>query len=434
MIASSIGKKFLLAYNQKHHSTYSAKEFFNTIYFPLFFDHDKYAQWVTNSPFVQGIKKGVAPTANERKDKLATLAQKIGNGKADASIAIGYPSLDVIATTSGQITNMLLPLDEEDTYASWIGSGLGVGIQGGMSILFDNAEILLHIFEGWEYYRAALNQNPKLRGNQINTWNGQWLAHRYDPYTYVPDDPTPPPGIYDVTKEGIMEVRTISWVRILIGIATQYALPQLMGYVYNLGQMNTTIGFIPFALPNIRYPSELYKKLINEAEFIAHHNKIESLLGSAYGFIQSCRMGVIGIKALEPKGLREYMPGGKDTSLPNYKKADQDKIISFNTYQIWLLAMLKNETLWDTSLQAAQLFKKYEDGAKKVTTGRSRSSETVLGSTNKKVFIENLIPILKEVEDKDSFEALAKAVHLMPTDNFSYFITLIRFQYAKINH
>jgi hypothetical protein len=433
MIASSIGKKFLQAYNQQYQQTYSAKTFFHTIYFPLFFDHDKYAQWVTNSPFVQGIKKGVPPTAKERQEKLAVLSQKISNGGADASIAIGYPSLDIIATTSGQLTNMILPVDEEDTYYSWIGSGLGVGIQGGMSILFDNTALLLHIFDGWQHYRNALNEYPKLRGNQINTWNGQWLAHRYDPFSFVPDDPMANFNPFDTTKDGIMEVNTISWVQVLIGIAMQFDQSQLMGYVYNLGQTNTTIGFIPFVLPNIRYPIELYKKLIDEAEFISHHNKIESLLGSAYGFIQACRSGTIGIKALEPKGLRDFMPGRKDAIMPNYNKADQEKTISFNTYKIWLLAMLKNETLWELSQQAAQLFIDYEKGAEKAKRDRATNSQAALDSTKPRIFINSLIPILKEVSDKGKFEELAKTVAIMPDDNFLYFLTLIRFNYALNN-
>ena len=52
MIAATIGRKFLLAYNRKFGTHYDAKTFFTEQYFPLFFDHEKYMQWVTNSPFV----------------------------------------------------------------------------------------------------------------------------------------------------------------------------------------------------------------------------------------------------------------------------------------------------------------------------------------------------------------------------------------------
>jgi len=81
MIAATIGKKFLKAYNHQHDSAYTAKDFFTQEYFPLFFDKEKYMQWVTNSPFVQGIKKGVPPSALERKQKLQTLVRQSGRCK-----------------------------------------------------------------------------------------------------------------------------------------------------------------------------------------------------------------------------------------------------------------------------------------------------------------------------------------------------------------
>ncbi|NCB55415.1 MAG: hypothetical protein EOM49_10870, partial [Epsilonproteobacteria bacterium] len=42
-------------------------------------------------------------------------------------------------------------------------------------------QILLDIFEGWSYYRQYLEKYPLLKGNQINTWNGRWISHRYLP-------------------------------------------------------------------------------------------------------------------------------------------------------------------------------------------------------------------------------------------------------------
>ncbi len=202
MIAATIGKIFLQAYNRKFGKHYDAKTFFIEKHFPLFFDHEKYMQWITNSPFVQGIKKGAAPTASERREKLNVLIRKIEQSEADASIAIGFPSLDLTATTSGQITNLRLPISHEDVYSSWIGSALGIGVQGGISILFDREQILMDLFEGWEIYRDYLECMPKLRGNQINTWNGQWLAHRYGT-DFIEEDPLVGFDPFTTTKEGI---------------------------------------------------------------------------------------------------------------------------------------------------------------------------------------------------------------------------------------
>ena len=141
MIAVNIGKTFLRAYNEKYECHYTAKEFFVKEYFPLFFDHGKYMQWITNSPFVQGLKKGESPAPAKRKEKLETLLGNLSRNAPDASIAIGFPSLNPIATTSGQVTDLELPLHEEEAYLSWIGGGFGIGIKGGLSLLFNDTTV-----------------------------------------------------------------------------------------------------------------------------------------------------------------------------------------------------------------------------------------------------------------------------------------------------
>jgi len=429
MIAATVGKRFLNAYNLRNGTNYSAKEFFIDKYFSLFFNHEKYLQWVTNSPFVQGIKKGVAPTVSERNEKLAVLIDKISTNSADASIAIGFPSLDLTATTSGQITNMLIPLNEDDVYFSWLGGGLGVGVQGGLSILFDNDQILLDLFDGWVIYRDYLNKMPKLRGNQINTWNGQWLAHLYDEYSFIPDEPSANFDPFE-TKEGVIEISTQSWVKILIGIAKKYSNPQMMGYIYNLGQTNTTIGFIPFSLPKIRKPIELYKRIFGQNEYLLKHRQIEHLFGTAFGFTKACQLGAIGIEALEPKGIRDMITNAKS---PSYKTIDEEKQLTYNTYIIWILAMLNNEQLWESARKIAEVFNHYTSGALKARTDRANNIKAILASTNKKQFIENLIPVVEDSENKTGFEQIAKDINLMPIDNVPYFLTLIRFQYALIS-
>ncbi len=426
MISASIGRKFLKSYNDKHGSSYNAKNFFIEKYFPLFFDHEKYMQWVTNSPFVQGIKKGNPPTVLERKQKMQVLIDKVSNSPADASIAIGYPSLDFIATTSGQITNLNLPLCEEDVFYSWIGSGLGIGVQGALSILFDKAELLLDLFEGWQVYRDYLNKTAKLRGNQINTWNGQWIAHRYNPRTYNPDDKTASFEGIDNMTDGGLEVTTQSWTAILAGISKAYSDTQITGYVYNLGQTNTTIGFIPFRLPQIKKPYELYEKYFGTKQ----REEAEHLFGTAFGFTKACQMGSIGINALEPKGLREYIEKGKS---PSYSEENDEKKISFNTYQIWLLAMLNNEQLWENAQQFAAILNNFSLSGEKGKTNKSVLMKAVLSAVNKKQFIDNLTKVVEDASNKTDYLEMAKLINMMPADNVPYFLTLIRFQYATIN-
>jgi len=435
MIAANIGRIFLDAYNEKNKCDYSAKEFFVEKYFTLFFDHEKYMQWVTNSPFVQGIKKGIAPTIAERKVKLEVLVDKISKNEADASIAIGFPSLDLTASTSGQITSMSLPLKEDDVYLSWIGSGFGIGVQSGLSLLFSNKQILLDLYDGWQLYREFLNKTPNLRGNQINTWNGQWIAHRYNKNTYDESNPTAAFNPFGSMKDGGLEATTQSWTKVLVGIARNYPESTLIAYIYSLGQTNITVGFVPFELPRIRQPYELYSKYFGTTKI----EQVEQLFGTAFGFTKACQMGAIGVNALEPKGFRDCLDKGV---VPKYNETDEEKTINFNTYQIWLLSMLNNEELWEQSQQIAITLSEYSKNKEKASspvqksgakTSRSREVDTLLTATNKKQFIDGLTAIVEGSDNVESLQEIAKSINLMPIDNVPYFLTLIRFQYAVKN-
>ncbi len=430
MITATIGRMFLEAYNRKYGKKYDAKTFFIEVYHPLFFDSNKYLQWVQNSPFVQ-MKKGQKVetlTAEERKEKLQDFFEKVDECKTpDASIAPGFPASEEkeFATTSGQVTNLNLVTDKDDIFLSWIGSSLGIGLQGGLSILFSNPEILLDIFEGWILYRKALNERPQLKGNQVNTWNGQWLSHCYG-RGFIASQPMAGFTPYETTKEGGMNIATQSWTKVLIGISRHFDSPKMMGYVYNLGQTNTTLGFIPFDLEHIRRPIELYKKLFDEEEGL----KAEELWGTEKGFRTCCQKGVIGIEAMQPKGLKQYMVDDKGAKLPKY---DEKQVINFHTYQIWLLAMLNKDELWTKSMEFASALQKFVKQDKSISTQRKNAVNAVLSATTKKNFISSLGDLIPDAEDVNCFEETAKIVHLMPSDNVSYFLALVRFQYAIIN-
>ena len=432
MITATIGKIFLEAYNKKHITNYDAKSFFVDVYHPLFFDSNKYLQWVTNSPFVQ-MKKGQKVetlTSNERKEKLQDFIAKVDVSRSpDSSIAPGFPASEEkeFATTSGQVTNLDLSVSKDDYYLSWIGSSLGIGLQGGFSILFSNPEILLDIFEGWKLYRKALDEDQKLKGNQVNTWNGQWLTHRYDKGNYFAEQPMAGFSPFETSKEGMMSIATQTWTKLLIGITRQFSSPKMMGYVYNFGQTNTTLGFIPFNLEHIRRPIELYQKLFGEDE----GRKAEELWGTEKGLRACCQKGAIGIEAMQPKGLKQYMIADKGAKMPKY---DEKQIISFHTYQIWLLAMLNNQEMWDKSLEFAKALKSYAESGKKGRTTNSRQIDEVLGATNKRSFMEALSNIASDIAGIESIQDIAMTVNSMPTDNVPYFLTLVRFHAAALNN
>ena len=434
MIAANIGKIFLEAYNERYNSNYSAKEFFVEIYYKIFFNHNKYLMSAGNSPLENPkiswdkMRSGKIPyeTVEKRNDRFTKMIEKIDAGPADASIAIGFPTLDLTATTSGQVTNLNLPIKNDDIYLSWIGSGLGIGVQSGLSLLFSNKQILLDLFDGWQIYRDYFNRTPSLRGNQINTWNGQWIAHRYDRLSFDASNPTASFNPFGTMKDGGMEVNTQSWTKVLIGIARNYPETTLTAYIYSLGQTNITVGFVPFELPRIRQPFELYTKYFGTTK----REQVEHLFGTAFGFTKACQMGAIGVSALEPIGFRDCMDKGV---IPKYNPTEEEKTINFNTYQIWLLAMLNNEQLWEKAHQIATTLNTYSLSDKNAKKVKSQEVSNLLAAVNKKQFIEALIEIVKGSPEPEQLAEIAEIVHTMPVDNVPYFLTLIRFQYAVVN-
>ncbi|HCI54802.1 MAG TPA: hypothetical protein DFI01_02635 [Bacteroidales bacterium] len=210
----------------------------------------------------------------------------------------------------------------------------------------------------------------------------------------------------------------------------------MVGYLYNIGKTNTTIGFIPFNLQEINRPNLFYQKIFGTPTYMKDYVKLEQLYGSAFGLKAACSNGSIGIQALEPQGLRSYLPSSKSIKKITIKEEnDEEQRITFNTYLIWILAMINNEKLWDISREFAQLLLNYEAGADKARRDRTNKVSQLLEAATSKQFLQNLIPIIEEIEVEESskFEELGKMVHMMPKDNFPYFNTLIRFQYALLN-
>ncbi len=98
------------------------------------------------------------------------------------SIFVGSAAKDVAGTTSGQVSSINVLADKDEMYASWIGEALGIGVSGGIVMLIDEPEILWALYSGWKQYRTFLNQTPNVKDKQIETWNGQWLCHCFQPY------------------------------------------------------------------------------------------------------------------------------------------------------------------------------------------------------------------------------------------------------------
>jgi len=458
MIAAIIGRTFLNAWNSKYQKDYSAKEFFENEYFPLFFDHPKYMLWITNSPFVQ-MKKGQKPellTHEERLEKLNDLQAKIDYGFRDASIAIGFPASEEkeFATTSGLVTDLNHQSDAEDVYFSWIGGGLGIGVAGGYSIFFDNQLILLTLYEGWKVYRRLLNDPTlgMLAGNKINSWNGQWLNFYFSiDYEENPDFGHLTNCDFFKQNEKEIVIDTIFWTKLYFTLSEKLSDETVIAYVYSLGQTNKTMGFIPFRFMQGRSILDIYKKLFGENDALAQKKDYENLFG--IHIKRACELGAIGLQALEPKGLREFFDKAK---IPDYssvritpkngeapevyrerqRKAfqkDYENLISFRTYKTWLLAMITKNKQEDLhySEEVAKALKRFRAGAKK--TDRANLIQNVLlQAKTKKQFLDGLVTLIKDVDQEllETFKTLRDRVHLMTAEDFGYFVVLLKFDYA----
>lgn len=430
MIASTIGKTFLKAYNKENNKDYSAKEFFEKIFFPIFYDHEKYLQWIQNSSFVQGIKKGQPPNKEQRLGKLQKLMAKIEEGATDASVAIGYSSTDVLATTSGQVSTVVVNTDEEEIYASWIGGGLGVGIKGGFSMYFNHPEILMTLFKGWTYYRNYLNEIPKLRPNQIDTWNGQWLAHAFNKRYFNEKNPLSNFEPFNTNNKGIIELETQMWVKVIFGLSQYFPKETLLAYVFSLGQTNKTIGFIPIILPKVRRVIDLYKKMFGERAYLKDAGTIEKIFGNKNSIYRACERGAIGVRALEPQMIRDLM--WKSDKKINYKSDDEIQVVSFKTYIIWILAMLNNEQLYELSKDVVQLFVNYENTSERGKTTKTRAIENLLKSKSVDGFLNELLSVVEEatMTEAEKLGELIEQVNKLKNDNFKRFLILLKLQYT----
>ncbi|MDY6122417.1 MAG: hypothetical protein SPI72_05020 [Porphyromonas sp.] len=434
MITSVIGKAFLKVFNEKERTNLSAKEFFDQIYFELFFNHPKYMQWVVNSPFVQmrnGQKVGTL-TPEERLEKLEDLHRKIEKEREypDASFALGYPASEQneFAGTSGLIADIKVEVDEEEIYCSWIGSGLSLGVAGGYNLLINDPELLLFVFEGWKHYRKFLNDPTltKMKTYQINSWNGQWLTYRLGK-DYREDfsfSDLQSEGIF-VINEGAIEVSTINWSNLYFSLSRYYPNGELLAYIYSFGKTNQTIGFIPIHLKSGTKLKDVCRQLYDGAERF-DNKEFQALYGRHIK--RACELGSIGLQALRPKNLEKYMEEVKNLTF----KKKEDTII-YQAYKTWLVAMLsKNkQEITDYTQGLAHLILRYRKGASG-TERKNLIENDLFGTKSKRTFIEALTKMVAGVDGDDlkQLKELKEEVHLMTNEEFIYFNTLLKFDYA----
>ena len=434
MITSVVGRTFLNAYNEKYGESYSPKDFFEKEYWPVFYNHKKYMQWVTNSPFVQ-MKKGQKPhllNESERIEKRDVLYEKVSSEIPDASFALGFPASELkeYASTSGLVSDLKIPTEEDEVFLSWIGSGLGIGVAGGYTILFDNTIITLQTFEGWKVYRKYLNDPTleKLRGNQVNTWNGQWLSYSMNPDKFREDF-----DFANLQQEGafkldssLAEAVTVSWPKLFFSLSQKFPETEMMGYVYGFGQTNKTIGFIPFQFKSGTRLKDVYKKIFGG--IFSSARDFESLFGMHIK--RACELGSIGLIALRPKDLEKHFSNKKNITF----KKDEDLII-YRAYKTWLIAMLsKNkEEITDYTMKMAKVILAYRNGGKG-NTRMTLVDKNLFETKSKKEFLEHLTSLAADADEEhlDEIKKFKDELHLMTNEEFVYFTTLLKFDYTYL--
>lgn len=435
MYTSHIGKRFVNLANRKSRQKKTVKEYFKDSYFKLFFDNQRYLQSPVNTPPFQLIVQKKTKDGKARKASLTEIHSKIKafvaqeNGMPDMSFAIGYPSADVIGTTSGQVSNIFLPLDDEDMYASWIGSAFGIGMEGGLNILIDNDDIMFLVEEGWKLYRKHVNQTDGI-DNKIETWNGIWLCHRLGK-EFDPQRPTANFKPVTVGKKGEAVLERPPWTRTIFALARKFPRTVLTAYVYSFGQMNKTVGFIQFNLPEVKRLSDAYKHLFGKVETLKNQ-KLDEIYRAERGFGFACQMGVIGLRSIEPKGLRKYMPGRSDKNELPKEKQNIESQINNSIYISWIVAMLNNKDLLALAEKASAMLRSYVAGEKQARTTRSNTVDKVLNARNRRELVESLTLIVEDDSSvADVCNAIVNEVMLnVALDSVLLFVTLMRFKYA----
>lgn len=431
MYTSYIGKQFIELYNEKTNSDLTAEQFFEKEFFPLFFNDEKHLMHVGNSPFfqkpkIEDVKKyGTKPIA-----QFENLKTKVFEDEPNMSFFVGYAASGTQETTSGQVSSLKnVKIDSEEIYASWIGEALAIGVSGGSVFLINENDVLWQIYQGWKYYRKYINQTPNIKDKQIETWNGNWLIFLQNKETSQDEIPELP-----VSKvQGKLAIATASWSQVLFGLSHYYPSKEILIYAYSLSQMNTTIGFVKVFLPEFNKLIKYRHSLIDFKDFKQVDDKDIEQFETFYNFKIACQKGSIGLFAIEPKGLRKFMPfgsimyaQGKDLKFTK----DKDYFL-YQIYKNWIMATLNKTKLLQLASQLAEILLNMEE--EKTSRGKaniSRVSQEVRESKTLKEFISKLTETLPLVEkDATIIKEVVTEVLGMPNDNFPLFITLVRFEH-----
>lgn len=425
MYTSYIGNKFLRLYNERTNNSLSAAEFFDKILYPLFFAKEPHLMHVSNSPFFQKVKEDEIQSTGLNKSAIQyqNLRIKVESvtkygSEADASFHVGFSAAGPLQTTSGQVSSLSVPMNENEIYTSWIGNALAIRVEGSQCLLIDCKEVLWKLYEGWIIYREYLNQTPSVKGRQIETWNGQWLARNED--GQIPNA---------LVSGGSLE--TNSWVEVLAKLSTYHPNESISAYIFSLGQTNSTFGFLNLHLPHFVTLGRL------KAQFFEFKDESDQKFWNAYAsefsLREACKMGEIGLRALKPRDFSKILE--KDFSF--VKITDKNRK-QFSLYKLWIIAMLNNKLeLQKIAADLARSLNEFETGginAKRGKTADNAHAKEVFEARSSSQFIKAISDFLEasSAENKDVCRKTVNQVLEIPGEQLPLFKALIRFEYIYL--
>lgn len=439
MILATYGHRLVRLYNERHQTEYTARSFFDEVFFPVVYDYAEFLQPpASNSPFFVARKlaypksskaKPKPLTPEVRREALRTLHHKVKTRPPDASTSMGFPAADADSVTSGQVSNLSVPSAPDDAFASWIGAALALTVSGGFSLLVEADEVIWTTFEGWMAYRDLLEKPPfdNLKGQQINAWNAWYLQHCFSEEA-LPG--TLPELRYVAPKKDQpnYQIEMLGWPPLILTLARRYPAEMLTAYVFNLGSTNTTIGFLPMKLPEVALLRAVYHQFF-ENEAALPLPSLERLYEADDTFRHVCERGALGLQAMQPKGLSEQMPDPKNPSLP--AKLD---VATITRHKLWILAMLgdQRQDLEKLAQEAARLFLRFDQGEK----GRERTNliDNLLNQRQKEAFLRHMTDVLeREPGLYDELQKLFRMAYEMPSDQLRLFLTLLKFHYVGLS-
>jgi hypothetical protein len=425
MYTSYIGHKFLRLYNEREGKRLSAREFFDEVMFPVFFNAERHLINVSGSSFFQKVsEKEMVGGASKAKLQLQRLHRTIESEPPNGSSMVGYAAGGQDGTTSGQVTSSVsLPLSKEDVYASWIGAGFGIYVGEKLSFYSEAPGVLWTIFDGWDTYRNFLNQSPSLKGNQIETWNARWICNVFK-RNYMKEEVFIPPTESKKdpkTKKEIVVIDPVEWTEIILALCRKFGDRILMINSFGFGSANISAGFFPVKLYEIQKMYEVRDRLFSSLDLDTEFSDtLDLLYRTEFGFRKACEQGQIGLYALKPKDI------DRDFSLAKSKEDKQKHFI----FKIWLIAMLNNNEFYDASLEAAAALHRFRASETR-TNVRKELVKRLFEPKGVNAFVSCLADIIElDNTEAEAFEKLVRLTNTsLPRDQFPLFQTLIRFGY-----